>query len=69
MEGVSALRDRFHEVDPPCARTGLISDSQTDEVQGVARGGQRLERVLDERERAAKVGVVRIGRPVVFKKH
>ena len=35
----------------------------------MARGGQRLERVRDRRSRAAKVRAVRVGGPVVFKKH
>jgi hypothetical protein len=57
------------EFDPPCARIGISSDPRTDKAQSVARGGQRLERVVDQREPAAKVRVVRVGCPVVFEKH
>jgi hypothetical protein len=47
--------------------SAFSSDPKTDKTQCVARGGQRLEGVLNRRERAAKVRAVRVGG--VFKKH
>jgi hypothetical protein len=38
-----------------CQPIGLGADPQTDEMQGVARGGQRLESVRVHRKCVAKV--------------